>query len=52
MLRARQQRRRDAKKIPLLLGAFARKNKYLEEEKFKLDFTAGLSAAADRQASR
>ena len=53
MLRARQQRRRDAKKIPLRLGAFARKKiKCLEEEKFKLAFTAGLSGAADRQGAK
>ena len=51
MLRARQLRRRDAKKIPLRLGSFARKKiKYLEEEKSSsLLQLGGLSATANRQ---
>ena len=58
MLRARQQRRRDLpaegrrKENPFAAWRLCAKKKYLEEEKFKLDFTAGLSAAADSQASR
>ncbi len=48
--------RKDAKaqrKNSLRLCDFARKKiKCLEEEKFKLAFTAGLSAAADRQGAK